>query len=122
MPTASAVVADIIDIARSGGAAPVPPFTYGPRRTVQDMGAVSGRFYLRLTTLDKPGVLGAVCTILGRHGVSIASCIQKEERMEDPVHVVLMTHETRESALRDALKEIDQLEFIREETNILRVL
>lgn len=122
MPTASAVVADIIDIARRGDAPPPPAFVYGPKRRVKSIGDVESRYYLRLTTLDKPGVLGRVCTILGNHRVSIASCIQKEEHEEKPVHVVLMTHATRESALRAALEEIDALEFIREATHLLRVL
>jgi homoserine dehydrogenase len=123
LPTASAVVADVVDIAVRGDAPPPPPFVYGERRKIKDIGRLEGRFYLRLTTMDRPGVLGAVCSALGKHGVSIASCIQKEEYDEEkPVHVVLMTHETVESNLRAALEEIDRMEFIREETHVLRVL
>jgi homoserine dehydrogenase len=81
-----------------------------------------GRYYLRLTTRDMPGVLGKVCTILGNQGVSIASCIQKERHAADHVHVVLMTHETTESSLRAALDEIDIYDFIGENTHVLRVL
>lgn len=122
-PTASAVVADIADIARNRcDAPPAPPFRYEQRRPVLPMGEVRGRYYLRLTTLDKPGVLGRVCTILGAHGVSIASCIQTEEHSEDPVHVVLMSHETVESAVRAAVQEIDAIETTREKTHVIRVL
>ena len=121
-PTASAVVADVIDAARGIGAPPAPPFVYAQKRPVLDIGAVTSRYYLRLTTLDKPGVLGKVCTILGNYGVSIASCIQQEVRDGKPVPVVLMTHETREAELRKALAEIDQLEFTREATHAIRVL
>lgn len=121
-PTASAVLADVGDIARRGVDSAQPPFIYGPKRPVRDIGLLEGRYYLRLTTLDKPGVLGRVCTILGEHGVSIASCIQKEEHEAAPVHVVLMTHVTVESSLRSALDEIDREEFIREPTHVLRVL
>ena len=122
LPTASAVVADIVDIARRGDAPAPPPFVYGPRRSVRDTGHHEGRFYLRLTAEDRPGVLGSVCTILGNHGVSIASCIQKEEHAGDSVHLILMTHETVESPLRFALAEIDILDFIGETTHVLRVL
>ena len=122
MPTASAVIADIIDIARRDGAPAPPPFLYINQAKVRDIGRVVGRYYLRLTTRDMPGVLGKVCTILGEHGVSIASCIQKERHETDLVHVVLMTHETGESALRAALDEIDIHDFIGEETHVLRVL
>ncbi len=122
LPTASAVVADVCDIAARGDAPAPPPFLYGEKRPIRDMGLLEGRYYLRLTTVDKPGVLGKVCTLLGKHGVSIASCIQKEENADDPVHVVLMTHETTESSLRGALAEIDEMEFTREATHVLRVL
>jgi homoserine dehydrogenase len=86
------------------------------------MGSIQGRYYLRFTTLDRPGVLGKICTILGSHGVSIASCIQKEEHEVNRVHVILMTYATLESALCTALAEIDALEVIHEPTHFLRVL
>ena len=122
MPTASAVISDIIDIARRGSGPAAAPFLYVNHAKVRDIGHVQGRYYLRLTTRDRPGVLGKVCTILGNHSVSIASCIQKERHEGDLVHVVLMTHETTESALRAALDEIDIHDFIGEETHVLRVL
>ncbi len=122
MPTASAVIADIIDIARRGGAPAPAPFLYTNQTKVRDIGRLAGRYYLRLTTRDMPGVLGKVCTILGAHGVSIASCIQKERHETDLVHVVMMTHETVESALREALDEIDIHDFIGEDTHVLRVM
>ncbi len=122
MPTASAVVADIVDIAKRGDAPAPVPFVYGPKRAVRDMGHVVGRYYIRLTTQDLPGVLGKVCTILGDHGVSIASCIQKEMQNPESVHVVLMTHDTVESNVRAALAEIGAHDFICEPTHVLRVL
>ncbi len=122
MPTASAVVADIIDIAVRKSVRPQPAFVYHAKKRIKPIGEAQGRYYLRLTTLDKPGVLGKVCTILGEENVSIASCIQKEEHDEKPVHVVLMTHQTKERALRSALQKIDQLDFIKEKTHVLRVL
>lgn len=122
LPTASAVVADIVDIAQRNGAPAPPPFVYARELPVKPLGDLKGRYYLRLTTEDRPGVLGKVCTILGAHGVSIASCIQQEEHRNRPVHVVILTHETRELALRDALKEVDELEFVKEATHVIRVL
>jgi homoserine dehydrogenase len=123
LPTASAVVSDVVDIARRGDGPPPPPFVYKEKREVAGIGSLEGRYYLRLTTMDRVGVLGKVCTALGAHGVSIASCIQKEDHQDDePVHVVLLTHETRESDVRAALTEIESFEFVREETMVLRVL
>jgi homoserine dehydrogenase len=122
MPTASAVVADIVDIALRGDGPVVPPFVYTHDIAVRDIGLMEGRYYLRLTTEDHPGVLGKVCTILGRHGVSIASCIQKNQADHEPIHVVLMTHETIESSIMAALAEIDPLDFIVEPAQLLRTL
>lgn len=122
MPTASAVVADIMDIARRGDAVPQPPFVYGQKRALCDPGQSESRYYLRLTTLDKPGVLGKVCTILGNHGVSIASCIQKEQHPDNCVPVILMTHLTTDAALRSALCEIDALDFVGEKAHVIHVL
>lgn len=122
MPTASAVVADIIDIAKRGNAKAPAPFVYGKPRSIRDIGQVAGRCYLRLTTDDQAGVLGKVCTLLGEHGVSIASCIQRDQHGKEHVHVVMMTHETSEAALRAALARIEQLDCIKEPTQVLRVL
>ncbi len=122
MPTASAVVSDLIDIARGSGCAAVPPFRYAHSLPVRDIGLIQGRYYLRLTTEDHPGVLGKVCTILGHHGVSIASCIQKDTQAGEPVHVVMMTHDTVESSLAAAVAEINKLEFIAAPTKVIRIL
>ncbi len=122
MPTAGAVVADLVDIARRGTGSAPAPFVYGPKRPIRDMGHIEGAYYLRLTTQDQPGVLGKVCTALGNHRVSIAWCIQKGEIANGAVHVILMTHETVESAVQSALSEIDQMDFIVEPTHVLRVL
>ncbi len=122
-PTASAVVGDIVDIARRGGGAVPPPFRYTHDISLRDIGLLRGRYYLRLTTQDHPGVLGKVCSILGGHGVSIASCIQKDTEGENqPVHVVMMTHESVESSVMAALAEIDRLEFIAAPTQLIRAL
>lgn len=122
LPTASAVVADIVDIARRGDGPAPAPFVYSVERPLRDLGRLVGRYYLRLTTEDEAGVLGKVCTILGDHGVSIASCIQKDPHGENSVHVVMMTHETVESSLRDALEKVDALDVVSESTHVLRVL
>ena len=122
MPTASAVLADIIDIARRGNGPVPPPFSYTQTKKLRDMGDIRSRYYLRMTTMDKPGVLGKICTALGSHGVSIASCMQKEKHEADRVHIVLMTSDAKESDMRAALAEIDALDAVREPTHLLRVL
>jgi homoserine dehydrogenase len=120
MPTASAVVADIVNIARGGRIS--APFEYGPKRAIRDSGQICSRYFLRLTVRDKIGVFGEVATILGSHDVSISSCIQKEHHGDGVVHLVIMTHETVESSLRDALAVIDSLHNVVEATHVIRVL
>jgi homoserine dehydrogenase len=122
MPTASAVVADVIDLA-VGRAQPTftrldiwrehPPLPLLPATDVRR------RFYLRYNVEDRPHVLADIADILGRHNISIASVIQKEaESATAPgghvtVPLVIMTHESTEGAMRDADAELDQLKSIR---------
>ncbi|MFP4501933.1 MAG: homoserine dehydrogenase [Candidatus Hydrogenedentota bacterium] len=123
LPTASAVVADIIDIGRREGCgAAVAPFQYTHKIPLRDIGLLRGRYYLRITTEDHPGVLGDICTHLGKHRVSIATIIQKEEAEDAPAHIVMMTHDTVESSVSAAIEEIDRLEFVAEPTHLIRVL
>jgi len=121
LPTASAVVADVLDIARNEGPAQ-PAFVYGDRKSVLPMNETSGRYYLRLTTVDRPGILGEACSILGHRNVSIATCMQHEEHAPDAVHIVVMTHSTKEADLQTAIAEIDALDTTREQTHVIRVL
>jgi homoserine dehydrogenase len=122
LPTASAVAADIADIARRGGSPPPPPFRYDEARRLRPIGQHIGEYYLRFTTADQTGVLGRICTILGEHKISIASCLQKDPHGENSVHVVIMTHNALESDLRSALARIDALDVVVEATHVLRVL
>ena len=122
LPTASAVVSDIVDIARAHGRHAQPPFRYTHSIDLRDIGLVEGRYYLRLTTADHPGVLGRVATILGKHGVGIASVIQKEESEHAPAHIVMTTDTTVESAVMAALAEIDGLSDTVEPTHVIRML
>lgn len=122
MPTASAVVADIADIARRGNG-PVPaPFNYVAEKSLNPIGNHHGQFYLRVTTEDEPGVLGTVGDILAEHEVSIASFKQSESYGSEPVNLVIVTHDAEEAALRKALAKIDALESTTEATHVLRIL
>jgi homoserine dehydrogenase len=116
MPTASAVVADLIDTVvgrmaitfrmlnlwSSDGEAPV--------RT-RDPARVPGRFYLRFNVDDRPGVMSEITGILGRHNISIASVIQHEteEDASNVVPLVIMTHTSSEGRMSEAMKIINQL-------------
>jgi len=127
MPTASAVVADVVDIARDllkGGTRRVPPFSYESLERdvkVKPMEEVFTRYYLRFTAQDRPGVLSRISGILAKRQISIESVIQKGRREEGTVPVVMMTHEAREMDVQKALAEIDRLDIIGGKTVLIRV-
>lgn len=128
MPTASAVVSDIVEIAQDilsqrpsrSNALPLRKAAEAGIRIV-DISEARSRYYLRVSALDKPGVLSRVSGILGDHNISISSVIQKERHEESSVPVVMMTHEAKEGDIQDALGEIDQLEVVTAQTICIRV-
>ena len=128
MPTGSAVAADVIDIARniiSASIHRVPPLSYLPENftapSITPMGELTCPYYFRVTVLDEPGVLSAISGILGKHGISIRSVIQKGEKAGKPVHVVLRAHTALESSVQKAVAEINALDFCTEPTVTIRV-
>jgi len=119
MPTATAVVGDLIDLARDlrgSGHPRLPPlgFPIAQLRTakVRPIGEIVSEFYLRIHALDRPGVLGRVATLLGRTGISIASVVQRERRSGASVPILIRTHETRERDLRRALDHVAALSSV----------
>jgi len=127
-PTASAIVGDLMDIARNlkaGIGRRTAPFGYLEGNVkalgIKPMGEIVSRYCLRFSTLDKPGVLAKISGALGRHGISIESMIQKGRSAGETVPIVIMTHEAQEQNVRDALTEIDALEFIREKSKLIRI-
>jgi len=129
MPTASAVVSDIMDIGRDilstrRQRMPVASFTRRGRRKlrIRPIDKVRSCFYLRFAALDRPGVLSKISGILGRHNISIASVIQKERKEGGPVPIVMMTHEAVERDMRVALSKVDRLDVIAGKTVSIRVI
>lgn len=124
-PTTSAVVADIVDIARNikyGSPRRVPDRMEGPRiRRIRPIERIEARYYFKFSVIDKPGVLAKISGILGRHHISIASVSQKERRFARIVPVVILTHEARERDMRNALDEIDRLAVIKKKTVVIRI-
>jgi homoserine dehydrogenase len=125
LPTASTVLGDIGDIARnlamdSAHRVPALPKT-GETVTVKPISEVRSRYYLRLMPADKPGVLAQFTGILGAHGISIDSVLQKGSSVDGHVPVVILTHEALESDVDAALREIDALEVVRAGSVRLRI-
>jgi UTP:GlnB (protein PII) uridylyltransferase len=89
-------------------------------RGLRRMGDIETRYYMRVMVTDRPGVLGRIAGVLGRHEISIASVHQKERRTARVVPVVMMTHEAKEANMRRALANIDRLEFVKHPTVALR--
>jgi homoserine dehydrogenase len=118
-PTASAVVADLVDLAR-GRSAPVWGGALGDAPSVP-MSAHIGPYYLRLMVVDRPGVIADVTAALRDHGVSLESMLQRGRAPGEAVPVVLVTHETRESAMRAALDRIGALDAVLEAPTLIRI-
>lgn len=128
LPTGSAVVSDLMEIARdlrsgSIGRVPVAAFGAEARRAlpVRKMEVITSRYYLRFTAQDKPGVLSKIAGILGAHQISIESVIQKGRGYGEAVPVVMMSHESQEQNVRLALEEIDRSPVVTEPTVLIRV-
>ena len=121
-PTASAVVADLIDIAR-GRATPVWGAANGALDAQPSVGieAHQGAYYLRLMVVDRPGVIADVTAILRDLGVSLESMLQRGRAPGEAVPVVLVTHETSEIAMRQAIARIAALDVAVERPALIRI-
>ncbi len=119
LPTASAVVADVIDTAVGRTAITFRTLELWSDRkarvAARDAAQTPGRFYLRLAVCDHPGVMAEVAGVLGANDISIASILQHEGdgQSDQVVSLVIMTHETTEGAIQKACGEIDRLASVR---------
>ena len=121
-PTASAVVADLIDIAR-GIRIPVwgQAAATLARAEIMPMAAHEGAYFLRLMVVDQPGVLADVTAILRDHGISLESMLQHGRKPGEAVPIVLVTHETSEEAVNAALARIEKLPSVLEAPALIRI-
>jgi homoserine dehydrogenase len=119
-PTASAVVADIIDVARTLTADPgnrVPHLAFQPASIsatpILAMDEIETAYYLRMQVTDKPGVMADVARILGDAGISIEAILQKEPAPNaDRASIILLTHVVRESQMNASIGKIEALDSI----------
>ena len=129
LPTASAVVADIIDVTRTLTTDPenrVPHLAFQPGElsdlAVASMDDVETAYYLRMTAVDKPGVVAAVAGILADAGISIEAMQQKQPpEGETEVPLVMLTHRVRERQMNQAISRIEALDAIRPGVTRIRV-
>ncbi|MFN4088644.1 MAG: homoserine dehydrogenase [Alphaproteobacteria bacterium] len=121
-PTASAVVADLVDIAR-GRQTPVfgvPAATLVPL-ALSPLSMHVGAYYLRLMVIDRPGVFAAVARVLGEEEVSIESVLQRGRDPDEIVPVVLVTHDTEEAAMLRAVARIGEHDAVVEPPRLIRI-
>ncbi len=119
-PTASAVVADLVDVARSLSADPsnhVPPLAFQPdalsAHPILPVSDCESAYYLRIQAKDHPGVLAQVATILSQHGINIESIMQKEAEEHDGlVPVILVTHRVVEQRIDNAISALETLDDV----------
>jgi homoserine dehydrogenase len=121
-PTASAVVADIMDIARG---AYYRPFTIAAehlkKAQFSDMDSLRTSYYLRLSVADKPGVLAAITGVFSKEGISVDSFLQHPPKSGETAQVVITTHETVELHMRHAIKSIAALDSVTEPPHMIRM-
>ena len=123
-PTATAVVADIVDIAKGMlgkqefNASPYAAFN--AYRTVSYLD-IESRFYLRLRTEERAGILAVITKVLGDHGISISAIIQKEGAADDSIPIVILTRKACERNVRQAAAVIGDLEFVHADPIVLHI-
>ena len=124
MPTTSAVLADVVNIARDvvGGAPPPPPPSLSDDVSISPISALETKYYMRLNVAERPGVFAQILKVLGDLDISIASAIQKEtDDAARRAEIVLMTHRAKEASVQSALQAIGRLEVVNEIGSLIRV-
>ena len=123
LPTASAVVADIIEIARDivSGTTGRMKYKVGEKKKLCPVEKTKSSYYLRLVVADEPGVLGEIATTFGRAGVSLKSVIQARWTEEGDAEIVAVTHVVTHAAASDAVEKLQVLPVVREVRSLIRV-
>ncbi|MDG1996869.1 MAG: homoserine dehydrogenase [Emcibacteraceae bacterium] len=121
-PTASAVVADLIDIARGH----VGPAFFKPASKLVEATPVSinqrrGSYYVRILTNDEAGALADITAEMKKAGVSVDNMLQKPAGQDGKVYVAIATHDTTETAMKDAVNRIDELSVVMEASMSIRI-
>lgn len=128
LPTASAVVSDVVDLARNllhGAIGRVPMQSYQREHIrpvpVMPIDDIDTHYYFRFLALDQPGVLSKIAGVLGQYGISIKSVHQKGRQTKGSVPIVMLTHEAREANVKKALAEMNYLDVVSEPPVLIRI-
>ncbi len=128
LPTAAAVMSDVIEIARDvllGLSSRVPVQAFSSKNfknlPIKDIRQIETEYFLRFNAVDKPGVLSVISGVLGEHSISIKSVIQQGRDVDGKgVPLILMTHQAREENIQDALAKLNQTDVISEKPIVIR--
>jgi len=128
MPTASAVISDLVDIARnlmtgSNGRVPLLGFQADRIRSlpILPMERIRTHYYFRFQALDQPGVLSKISGILGEHQISLKSVHQKGRKSGGSVPLIMLTHQTREAQVQQAMAEMMSLNVVTDRPVLIRI-
>lgn len=128
MPTASAVVGDLVDLARNlmtGSSGRIPLLSYQTESVrkipVMSIQEIFTHYYIRFSALDRPGVLSKISGILGKYDISIKSAYQKGRKTNGSVPLVMLTHTAKEADVTKALREITELDVVSDRPVLIRI-
>ncbi|MDD5674682.1 MAG: homoserine dehydrogenase [Chitinivibrionales bacterium] len=126
LPTATAVISDIVDASRNIACAmpqriPMNSYRHDRELSIKSIDTVISRYYLCFWVADKPKVLASIATVLGNWGISIASVRQRESESVARVPVVIISHHAMEKNVRQALSEIEAMDFVKQTTHVIRI-
>ena len=123
-PTTSAVVGDVMEIARriNQHGSPPPVIPMDQPWEIRPIDDLESRYYLRLNVADQSGVLAQIAQILGDGDISIAAVLQKDTNpVEQTAEIVITTHPSREASVQQSLRRVSELEVVREVSSLLRI-
>jgi homoserine dehydrogenase len=128
MPTASAVVSDLVDLARNlitGSNGRIPLLSYQTENirkiAVTSIEEIFMHYYIRFAAMDRPGVLSKISGILGKYDISIRSAYQKGRKTNGSVPLVMLTHTAKEASVAKALREITELDVVSDRPVLIRI-
>lgn len=120
--TASAVISDLIEIAR-GKSSLMLGFENSPHIpfTLKEKDNIKSHYYVRLLTIDKPGVLAQIASILSKNNISISAFLQKESKQQNSAKILFSTHITTEYDIKNTLDELKKLDSILQDPYMIRI-
>ena len=121
--TASAVVANIIDIARRGKGAPMLGFDkpMEGKLTLKPSGEIESKYYLRINVNDRAGVLAKITKIFENNNISVQTMLQKSTS-EDSANLLVSTHTAKENDIQEMIKELQALDFVNSKPVMIRIV